>query len=418
MIEAWSDESTFYVWNDAQHALLPPEHLPRLEDFQFRPDGLWPDPKGMVDALHEGGMRLVLWQIPLLKYADDAPPQSRLDESAAIERGWVARHPDGTPYRSPGWWFTGSLLPDFTNGNAVQWWLSRRRYLVDELGIDGFKTDGGEHLWGRDVLFADGRRGDEMINAFPVLYAGVYHQLMRDCGKLDSMTFSRAGYAGSQQYPAHWAGDENSTWEAFRHSIIAGLSANASGIPFWGWDIAGFSGDIPSGELYRRAWMMSTFCPIMQYHSEYHGRQMPSRDRTPWNIAELTKDEAILPLCRFYTALRHHLRPYILEEARHTAATGHPLMCALPLQYPQDRLCRSYPYEYFFGRDLLVAPTVQPGLRDQHVYLPAGVWRNFWSGTEFHGPVEMVVPVLDDRIPVFVRSEAFERLEHVLQDLR
>ena len=37
------------------------------------------------------------------------------------------------------------------------------------------------------------------------------------------------------------------------HSILAGLNAGLSGIPFWGFDIAGFSGDIPSAELYIRA---------------------------------------------------------------------------------------------------------------------------------------------------------------------
>ena len=33
-------------------------------------------------------------------------------------------------------------------------------------------------------------------------------------------------------------------------------------IPFWGWDFAGFSGEIPTAELYLRATAMATFCPI------------------------------------------------------------------------------------------------------------------------------------------------------------
>lgn len=407
VIEAWSDEATFYIWNDAQYALLPGDRPPRLADFHFPPDGRWPDPLGMIEQLHQRGMRLLLWQIPLLKQMEqELHTQNRADAETIISHGWCARNPDGSPYRNPGWWFTGALVPDFTSSEASEWWRARRRYLVEEMGVDGFKTDGGEHLWGSGVSFADGRRGDEMINAFPVLYGEIYHQLLRAYGREDGLTFSRAGYAGSQRYPAHWAGDEDSTWEAFRHSIVAGLSAGASGIPFWGWDIAGFSGEIPSGELYRRAWMMATFCPIMQYHSEYHAGRQPNRDRTPWNIAERTADAHVLPVCRFYTAVRRRLRPYILREAEHTARTGRPLMCALPLAYPIDSQVHAYPYQYLFGRDLLVAPTVYEGATSQHVYLPAGVWYDLWTHTHSEGPCVMTVDSPPNRIPVYIRAGA------------
>jgi len=412
VIEAWADEATFYIWNDAQYDLLPADRPPRLADFRFSPDGLWPDPKSMIDRLHAAGIRLLLWQIPLLKdMGEEAHAQNSADTDTVIRHGWCARNPDETPYRNPGWWFPGALLPDLTNPEARDWWLARRRYLVEEMGVDGFKTDGGEHLWGRDVTFADGRRGDEMINAFPVLYAAAYHHLLKECGREDGLTFSRAGYAGSQRYPAHWAGDENSTWEAFRHSIVAGLSAGASGIPFWGWDIAGFSEEIPTGELYRRAWMMATFCPIMQYHSEYNARREPSRDRTPWNIAARTGDPHVLPVCRSYTAARRRLRPYILREAAHTADTGRPLMCALPLAYPDDRRVRAYPYQYLFGRDLLVAPTVEEGVTTQEVYLPEGSWRDLWTGEPVDGPRVLTVDVPPHHIPVYARAGAVAPLD-------
>ena len=418
VIEAWSDEATYYIWNDAEYAPLPADRPPRLADFRFPPDGRWPDPRGMIEALHAKGMRVLLWQIPLIKPLNKPHAQQSLDEETALSQGWCAHNPDGSPYRNPGWWFTDALVPDLTNPAAVEWWLLRRRCLVEEMGVDGFKTDGGEHLWGREVMFADGRRGDEMINAFPVLYAEVYHRLLKECGHRESLTFSRAGYAGSQRYPAHWAGDENSTWEAFRHSIVAGLSAGASGIPFWGWDIAGFSEEIPSGELYRRCWMMATFCPIMQYHSEYNARREPCRDRTPWNIAERTADPYVLSVCRTYLRVRERLKPYILPEARYTAATGRPLMCALPLAYPNDHCCGQCPYQYLFGRDLLVAPTTEEGAVKQDVYLPAGSWRDLWSTARWEGPQLIVVDVPPDHIPVFVRMAAEAPLDQPWNEMR
>jgi len=56
-----------------------------------------------------------------------------------VARGYGIRQGDGRPYRNRGWWFPGSLMPDFTNPEAKAWWLAKRRYLVEELGIDGFK---------------------------------------------------------------------------------------------------------------------------------------------------------------------------------------------------------------------------------------------------------------------------------------
>jgi alpha-glucosidase (family GH31 glycosyl hydrolase) len=112
----------------------------------------------------------------------------------------------------------------------------------------GVETDGGEHAWGSELVYLDGRSGDEKNNTYPVSYAQAYGSLLTSAGKAP-VTFSRAGFSGSQAHGAFWAGDENSTWDAFRWSMNAGLSAASCGIVYWGWDIAGFSGEIPGAEL-------------------------------------------------------------------------------------------------------------------------------------------------------------------------
>ena len=112
------------------------------------------------------------------------------------------------------------------------------------------------------------------------------------------MTFSRAGYMGAQNFPAHWAGDERSTFDAFKRSLAAGITSGMSGIPFWGWELAGFTGDIPTAELYVRSAAMAAFCPIMQYHAESKGEF--NQDRTPWNIAERTNQKIAIEGYRFY----------------------------------------------------------------------------------------------------------------------
>jgi hypothetical protein len=184
------------------------------------------------------------------------------------------------------------------------------------------------------------------------------------------------------------------------------LNTGISGIPIWGWDLAGFSGDIPSSELYLRATAMAALCPIMQYHSEPNARRIPCRDRTPWNIQDRTGDESVIPIFRFFTNLRMNLMPYILHSARQSSDSGLPLMTALPIEYPDDRLCRKFPFQYLFGRELLVAPVVEPDQESMLVYLPSGDWCDFWSGETVAGGRVLECPTPMNCIPVFVRSGA------------
>ena len=396
VIEAWSDETTFYIWNDAEYDPKPGAAAFRYSDFRFPAGGKWPNPKRMVDWLHDNGMKLLLWQIPVLKVLEKPHPQHEADRAHFEQSGFGVREADGSLHKVRPFWFRNGYIWDVTNPAERDWWLNKRAYLLDDLGVDGFKTDGGEHMWGSQTRFADGRQGDELWNTYPQQYTAAYYDVTR--AKRQGVVFSRAGFVGSQRAPLHWAGDENSTWEAFRHSILAGLNAGISGIPFWGWDFAGFSGEIPTAELYLRGTAMAVFCPIMQYHSEYNPQRIPSRDRTPWNIQERTGDSRIIPLFKQFADLRERLRPYIWQEAQHSAATGEPMMQALRLWYPQ-----ASDYQYFFGRDLLVCPVVEPGQETWACYLPPGQWHDFWTNQVLTGDQVVVVEAPLDRIPVFSR---------------
>ncbi len=408
VIEAWSDESTFTAFRDAQYAVTDDGAPHRLADFTFPADGAWPDPKGMVDELHARGITVHLWQIPLIKMRPHPSGQVAADARAAVAADVLIREPDARgglrPYRNRGWWFPLGLMPDLTDERAARWWTERRRYLVEDVGIDGFKTDGGEHAWGGELVYLDGGRGDEKNNTFPVAYPAAYGELLRSAGKAP-VTFSRAGFTGSQAHGAFWAGDENSTWEAFRWSMNAGLTAAASGIVYWGWDIAGFSGDIPDAELYIRAMQAATFVPIMQYHSEFNHHRSPSRDRTPWNIAERTGDHRVLPLVRRFVALREALVPFLADWARETIRTDRPLMRPLFFDTDDERSW-GVAAQWMLGPDLLVAPVLEASAVAREVFLPSGDWMDVWTG-EVHaggGIVSADAPI--DRIPVFARVGA------------
>jgi len=410
VIEAWSDEINFYIWNDAQYQQKPSSHAYSLSDYTFSTAGRWPDPKAMIDELHQAGLRLVLWQIPVMKYSEPAEhldeTQKNADQEYALHQRFVVQKADGSPHRieahAP--WFGNGLVLDFTNQEAVDWWFKKREYLVAEMGVDGFKTDGGEHIWDKETHFKNGMRGSRGINYYPLAYQAAYDCFLKTHRGEDYVLFSRAGYTGVQQVSCHWTGDENSTWDAFRATLRAMLNVGLCGVSFIGWDIAGFAGPIPGSELYLRATAFSVFCPIMQYHSDYNARREPGRDRTPWNIQKQTGDSDVIPIFRQLTNLRMNLIPYILGEARESSQSGLPLMRALPLEYPADITCRKFPYEYMFGNALLVAPVIEPGKTIWQVYLPAGDWRDLWTGEVYSGLQKIEVPAPLGRVPAFQRK--------------
>jgi alpha-glucosidase (family GH31 glycosyl hydrolase) len=415
VLEQWSDEATYYVWYGATYTPGPGNEAHQYSDFTFSPGGNWPDPRGMVADAHRRGVRIVLWQIAALQerfpansaphYPTTAPQQLLNDKQYAVEQRYVVDDGSGRPYRIPSHiqgWFGESMVPDFTKATAVTWWMSKRAHLIDDVGIDGFKLDGGEAIFGRDTAFADGRRGDVMHNGFPSVYIGAYNQFVHDKLHGSGTTFSRAGTAGAQALSIYWAGDQLSTFEGFQEAIRAGLSAGWSGVSFWGWDLAGFAGDFPTSELYLRATAMATFCPIMQLHSQW-AAQGDSMERTPWHIQQVTGDPSVVPTFQKFANIRMNLLPYLYSEARTSAQTGTPMLRAMDLEFPGDPRAAGHEQQYMFGDQLLVAPIAAAGATVKDVYVPGGEWYDFWYSAQFSGPRTKVYGVPLYLIPVYAR---------------
>jgi alpha-glucosidase (family GH31 glycosyl hydrolase) len=243
-----------------------------------------------------------------------------------------------------------------------------------------------------------------MRNRYPLVYISSYYDFTQRYVEDGGVTFSRAGYTGIQKTPLVWAGDERSTFEAFRASIRAGLSSGMSGIPFWGWDLAGFHGDIPSAELFIRAAQMAAFCPVMQYHAETKGQF--NQDRTPWNIAQRTGERSAIDIYRKYADIRMNLLPYIYHQAMITARTGIPLMRSMFLERPEEKCCILMDDQYFFGENLLVAPITREGQSSRYVYLPSGSWLDFFNFKRYEGGRSLKMSVSMDEIPVFIRENS------------
>ena len=409
VLEAWSDEATFYIWNGAKYEPVSNGQALKYEDFDFSGTP-WPDPAKMVQDIHDAGLKLLLWQVPVYKKQGDDEVQNAqndLDREDAATRKLCVTMPDGTPYTIPkGNWFPDSMVPDFTNPETVKSWFGKRQYLLD-IGVDGFKTDGGEFIHHPDAQFHNGTTGKEGVNRYSRDYTESYRNFVGSNGVI----FSRAGFSGQHTVPCHWGGDQQSQNAELAGVLKAGLSAAASGMIFWGFDLAGFAGPLPSLDLYRRATQMACFCPIMQWHSEPDGGQfrelMPgaegNNERSPWNMEDSYAAPGFMDEMRYWHKLHEQLRPYLWKTVQECVRDSKPFMRPLVYEWPNDVNIVNCQDEYLLGDDLLIAPLLEENATSREVYLPDGVWFDFFDGSEYAGN-QTITAGKDGKLPVFTRN--------------
>jgi alpha-glucosidase/alpha-D-xyloside xylohydrolase len=233
-----------------------------------------------------------------------------------------------------------------------------------------------------------------------------------------------------------WSGDTDSSWKTLEAQIAVGINYSLSIGPFWGSDIGGF---YPSreltGELYARWFQFAAFCGSFRSHGrvwwtrlpwgwglddvgprEYGNRNAPIPADDPRNIlpSEL-KNPTIEPVARRYAELRYQLLPYTYTLAREARDTGLPLMRAMWLHYPDDATARGMGTQYLWGRDLLIAPVFTQGAASRAVYLPRGIWYDWWTGAREGGGRTVERPVDLATMPIYVRAGAIVPVDPVRQ---
>lgn len=237
-------------------------------------------------------------------------------------------------------------IVDFTNPAACTWYTSHLKRLLS-MGIDSFKTDFAERIPFKNVTYHDGSDPVRMHNYYSHLYNSIVWKTLVDAtpesAGPQACLFARSGTAGSQQFPVHWGGDCESTFEAMAESLRGGLSLGLSGFGFWAHDIGGFEGT-PPASLYKR-WVQFG---LFSSHSRLHGS---SSFRVPWIYGEDCSD--VLRQC---VKRKISLTPYLLQQALVANRDGTPMMRAMFLEFPEDLSTYTLDTQYMLGSDLLVAP--------------------------------------------------------------
>lgn len=204
---------------------------------------------------------------------------------------------------------------------------------------------------------------------------------------------SRSGYAGIQRHALLWTGDNSSTWEHLTMSLSQLLNLGLSGVGWAGVDIGGFYGDA-TGELLARWTELGMFQPFCRNHSEKQ-----TRHQEPWLFGEPYES-----ICRTMLKLRQRLLPYLYTLFEECHRTGAPVLRRLFWAYPEDAATYAMDDEFLCGDALLVAPVTRPGVEYRHVYLPAGSWFHFWTGTRVDGSAHILAYAPPGQPAIYVRA--------------
>ncbi|HEX8629108.1 MAG TPA: alpha-xylosidase [Catenuloplanes sp.] len=348
-------------------------------DFEWDPR-VFPDPPGMLKRLKERGLRVSLWTNPYLGQ------RSPLFAEAA-ERGYLVRRADGDVWQWDNWQ-AGMGLVDFTNPAAREWYTAKLRGLLD-MGVDCFKSDFGERI-PTDVVWHDGSDPERMHNYYTHLYNRTAFEAIRGHrGGNEAVLFARSATAGGQQFPVHWGGDCESTFESMAESLRGGLSLAMSGFGFWSHDIGGFEGT-PEPAVFKR-WVPFG---LLSSHSRLHGS---GSYRVPWQF-----DEEAVDVLRIFTRLKARLMPYLYGQAVTAHTEGLPVLRPMVFEFPDDPACPHLDRQYLLGADLLVAPVFTAD-GDTTYYVPAGTWTHLQTGATVAGPAWHRDTVGFDTLPVLVR---------------
>lgn len=378
-----------------------PEGYGQLE---FDPER-WGDAQGMLQLLQDRGSHPFVW----------------ISNWAIGERGREARR---LGYLAPG----SDRALDFTNPDAAQWYRDGLTEFLAGEGelVDGFFIDRGDEPdvpSDPDDVYADGRRGDEIHNAYPVLMQENVRRALDEARPEDGFAIARAAYTGTQALVATWGGDTHSrdgfqipevpaTGEStdlgLRSVLVSIQRAAFLGLPFWGSDIGGYS-EFADREVYGRWIQVGALSPLMRFHGK--GSDLP------WDMPTEPRDDAeMTEIYARYIRLHESLVPYLVDLAQEAHDTGLTPVRPLVFRWPDQPEAGDAWDQWLLGDDLLVAPVWRSGARARQVWFPPGRWVDvFDRDTVIEGPVTRRVQAPLDVLPLYA-AEGSDVLDLIGED--
>lgn len=360
----------------------------------------YPDPVSLVNKMHDANIHTMISIWPLYQ-TTNSPKGNELDNYKALDQ-------------------IGALWPSGGTHHFYDVHNPAARTLVFQQIQDRLL---GKHGW--DAIWADNTepqpypdsvdtrkvdtklgKGAFYINAYSLQHSKALYEGWRSVGPRQKRVYvlTRSAFAGQQRYSTTtWSGDIDCNFPTYAKQLPAGLNHSLAGIPYWTTDIGGYWGHpgridwttSASNEMFTRWFQYGAFCPIFRIHGggsrELYGNQWSATTK-----ANLLK----------FDTLRYRLMPYIYSLAWKVTNEGYTIMRHLVFDYQNDSKTYNIKDQFMFGPAFLVNPVTTAGATSRSVYLPAGTWYDFWTGSTTPGGNTATMSAPLSQIPLFVKAGA------------
>jgi alpha-glucosidase (family GH31 glycosyl hydrolase) len=342
---------------------------------------LFPDPKRMLDWLHERNLKVSLNLHP----ADGIKAHEACYPAVADFMGVDKTKEIPVKFDIADPKFVAAYFDLVHHPHEAQgvdfWWLDWQQ---------GFKTS----LASLDPLW--------MLNHLH------FYDLGRD-KKTRSFIFSRWGNRGAHRYPIGFSGDTFVSWRSLKFQPYFTTTASNIGYGWWSHDIGGHMYGVETGELYTRWVQFGVFSPIMRLHSS----KKRFYRREPWKY-----DANTLKMATEIMQYRHRLIPYIYSMAYLNYSRDIPLMRPFYYYTPENPTAYKFRNEYWYGSELVVAPIcAKSNPKTQRVlhsfYLPAtaGGFFHLFSDEFFEADRIYTRVFAIEEIPIYAKAGAIIPLD-------
>ena len=102
--------------------------------------------------------------------------------------------------------------------------------------------------------------------------------------------------------------------------------------------------------------------------------------------------------------LRYRLMPYLYSLTGAVHYADYTLLRGLPMDFPEDPAVRDLSDQWLLGPALMPCPVYEYKARSREVYLPEGLWYDFYTGVSLSGKRHLVAEAPYERIPLYVRA--------------
>ncbi len=380
----------------------------------------FPNPAKLIGDLADNGFKTVTIIDPGVKYEPEANYHV-FDEG--VEKDYFVRKADGQLFHGYVW-PDKAVFPDFLRPSVRQWWGDLHKSLTD-IGVAGIWNDMNEPAIddrpfgdpGYKIWFPlDAPQGGEDVLSIPATHGEVHNlygltmaqscalALQRLRANERSFVLTRSGFAGVQRWSSVWMGDNQSLWDHLEMSLPMLCNMGLSGVAFVGCDIGGFAGNA-TAELFARWMQVGMLYPLMRAHSA-----MTTARHEPWVFGDHVEK-----ICREYINLRYQLLPYIYSLFWEATTTGAPILRPLLYHFPNDPNTYTLYDQVLLGPSLMAAPIYRPGIEHRVVYLPAGIWYDWWTNESYGGPIYIIAHAPLERMPLYVCAGAIIPMQPVMQ---